>query len=77
MEQNTLKWADFMSIGFSSTPAGRRYQQLQHQVESLQDDLYRMETQKDDFRIKVELQEKELLELQQKVQYWLEYLFNH
>ena len=59
-----------MSIGFCSTPAGRRYQQLQHQVESLQDDLYRMETQKDDFRIKVELQEKELLELQQKVQCW-------
>ena len=56
---------------YSSTPAGRRYQQLQHQVESLQDDLYRMETQKDDFRIKVELQEKELLELQQKVQYCL------
>lgn len=40
---------------------------MQHQVESLQDDLFRMETLKDDFRIKVELQEKEMLELQQKV----------
>ena len=26
-----------------STPAGRRYQQLQNQVEQLQDDLYRVE----------------------------------
>jgi len=49
-----------------STPAGRRFHQLQNQVENLQDELYRLEAGRDDFRIKVELQEKEILDLQQK-----------
>ena len=56
-----------MYVIFCSTPAGRRYQQLQNQVETLQDDLFRIEAQKDDLRIKVELQEKEILDLHAKV----------
>ncbi|XP_077981003.1 protein Hook homolog 3-like isoform X2 [Glandiceps talaboti] len=49
-----------------STPAGRRYQQLQSQIEQLQEENYRLESQREDFRIKAEVQEKELVDLSQK-----------
>ncbi|XP_070564437.1 protein Hook homolog 3-like isoform X1 [Ptychodera flava] len=49
-----------------STLAGRRYQQLQTQIEQLQEENYRLESQREDFRIKAEVQEKELIELSQK-----------
>ncbi|CAH1774314.1 unnamed protein product [Owenia fusiformis] len=54
------------SLDDPSTPAGRRYHQLQIQVENQQEELFRMEAARDDYRIKVELQEKEILDLQQK-----------
>lgn len=50
----------------TSTPAGRRYQQLQSQVEQLQEEVFRIEAARDDFRIKVELQEKEMSDLHAK-----------
>ncbi|KAK2168518.1 hypothetical protein LSH36_16g06021 [Paralvinella palmiformis] len=49
-----------------STPAGRRFQQLQTQVEQQQEELYRLESARDDLKIRVDIQEKELCELQQK-----------
>lgn len=49
---------------FSSSHAGRRFQQLNSQIEQLQDDLFKVEATKDDLRIKVELQEKVISELQ-------------
>jgi len=42
------------SLEDPSTPAGRRYQQLQTQVEQLQEELYRLEAARDDYRIKNE-----------------------
>ncbi|KAI0231339.1 Hook-like protein 3 [Lamellibrachia satsuma] len=48
------------------SPAGRKHQQLQHQIEQLQEELDRSEGGREDLRIKVELQEKEIVELQQK-----------
>ncbi|XP_064605295.1 LOW QUALITY PROTEIN: protein Hook homolog 3-like [Liolophura sinensis] len=50
-----------------STPAGRRYQQLQTQVEQQQEELYRLEAGKEDYRAKCEILEKKTTELQQKV----------
>ena len=49
-----------------STLAGRRYQQLQNQVEQLHEELERLEAGKDDLRIKIELQQKEIVDLKQK-----------
>ncbi|XP_064625842.1 protein Hook homolog 3-like [Lineus longissimus] len=49
-----------------STPSGRRYQQLQSQVEKLQEEMYRIEVARDDYQVKVEVQEKEIVELQLK-----------
>lgn len=54
------------NMEFSSSHAGRRFQQLQSQIEQLQDDLFKVEATKDDLRIKLELQEKVISELQQR-----------
>lgn len=43
-----------------------RYSGLRKQVDGLKDELFKMETSRDDFRLKVELLEKEVLELQSK-----------
>ncbi|KAK2189347.1 hypothetical protein NP493_109g07060 [Ridgeia piscesae] len=51
---------------YITSPAGRKHQQLQHQIEQLQEELDRSDAGKEDLRIKVELQEKEISELQQK-----------
>ncbi|XP_013415210.1 protein Hook homolog 3 isoform X2 [Lingula anatina] len=50
----------------TSTPAGRRFQNLQNQVEQLQEELFRAETVRDDHKIKIELLEKELQDQKQK-----------
>ncbi|KAL6267663.1 hypothetical protein P5V15_000738 [Pogonomyrmex californicus] len=41
-----------------------KYSGLRKQVETLKDELFKMETSRDDYRLKVELLEKEVLELQ-------------
>ncbi|XP_054590421.2 protein Hook homolog 1 [Nothobranchius furzeri] len=47
-----------------STPSGRKYSQLQQQLESLQEENFRLEAAKDDYRIHCEELEKQLIELQ-------------
>ncbi|CAH1243525.1 protein Hook homolog isoform X1 [Branchiostoma lanceolatum] len=47
----------------ASTPAGRRYIQLTHQVEQLQEETYRLESGRDEYRLKCEEMEKEILDL--------------
>uniref|UniRef100_A0A1E1XGN5 Protein hook n=1 Tax=Amblyomma aureolatum TaxID=187763 RepID=A0A1E1XGN5_9ACAR len=49
-----------------STPAGRRYQQSQQRIDALQAEVFKLETARDELRIKVEFQEKEILNLQEK-----------
>ncbi|CAL1545552.1 unnamed protein product [Lymnaea stagnalis] len=50
----------------TSTPAGKRVAQLQHQIECLQEELYRLESGKDDYRIKYEVLNKDYTELKEK-----------
>uniref|UniRef100_A0A673G6S9 Protein Hook homolog 1 n=1 Tax=Sinocyclocheilus rhinocerous TaxID=307959 RepID=A0A673G6S9_9TELE len=47
-----------------STPSGRKHSQLQLQLEQLQEENFRLETAKDDYRIHCEELEKQLVELQ-------------
>ncbi|ESO12947.1 hypothetical protein HELRODRAFT_62008, partial [Helobdella robusta] len=50
----------------ASTPLGRRFQQLQKQADQLQDELFKSEAMKDDYKIKCEILEKDLLLMQNK-----------
>uniref|UniRef100_A0A3P8STD6 Hook microtubule-tethering protein 1 n=1 Tax=Amphiprion percula TaxID=161767 RepID=A0A3P8STD6_AMPPE len=47
-----------------STPSGRKHNQLQQQLESLQEENFRLEAAKDDYRIHCEELEKQLIEVQ-------------
>ncbi|KAM6921072.1 protein Hook homolog 1 [Xenentodon cancila] len=47
-----------------STPSGRKHSQLQQQLETLQEENFRLEAAKDDYRIHCEQLEKQLIELQ-------------
>uniref|UniRef100_A0A8C6LT08 Protein Hook homolog 3 n=1 Tax=Nothobranchius furzeri TaxID=105023 RepID=A0A8C6LT08_NOTFU len=51
------------SIEDINSPAGRRHLQLQTQVEQLQEETFRLEAAKDDYRIRCEELEKELLDV--------------
>ncbi|XP_051907207.1 protein Hook homolog 3 isoform X3 [Hippocampus zosterae] len=51
------------SIEDINSPAGRRHLQLQTQLEQLQEETFRLEASKDDYRIRCEELEKELLEV--------------
>ncbi|XP_049319423.1 protein Hook homolog 3 isoform X1 [Astyanax mexicanus] len=51
------------SIEDLNSPAGRRHFQLQTQLEQLQEETFRLEAAKDDYRIRCEELEKELLEV--------------
>ncbi|XP_067295898.1 protein Hook homolog 3 [Pseudorasbora parva] len=51
------------SIEDLNSPAGRRHMQLQTQLEQLQEESFRLEAAKDDYRIRCEELEKELLEV--------------
>lgn len=51
------------SIEDLNSPAGRRHLQLQTQLEQLQEETFRLEAAKDDYRIRCEELEKELTEL--------------
>ncbi|XP_076867484.1 protein Hook homolog 3 isoform X2 [Brachyhypopomus gauderio] len=51
------------SIEDLNSPAGRRYLQLQTQLEQLQEETFRLEAAKDDYRIRCEELEKELIEV--------------
>ncbi|XP_078393217.1 protein Hook homolog 3 isoform X6 [Cetorhinus maximus] len=53
------------SIEDPNSPAGRRHLQLQTQLEQLQEETFRLEAAKDDYRIRCEELEKEVLELRQ------------
>lgn len=50
-----------------STPVGRKHDHLQDTVDQLQEELFRMESQKDDYKIKADLLERELQDVLQKV----------
>lgn len=47
-----------------STPSGRKHNQLQQQLETLQEENFRLEAAKDDYRIHCEELEKQLIEVQ-------------
>ncbi|XP_023260238.1 protein Hook homolog 1 isoform X1 [Seriola lalandi dorsalis] len=47
-----------------STPSGRKHSQLQQQLETLQEENFRLEAAKDDYRIHCEELEKQLIEVQ-------------
>ncbi|WAR24652.1 HOOK3-like protein [Mya arenaria] len=47
-----------------TSPTGKRFQQVQHQLEQCQEENYKLETAKDDFRIKIEVLQKEVNDLQ-------------
>ncbi|GIY82918.1 protein Hook homolog 3 [Caerostris darwini] len=49
-----------------STLAGKRFQQMTQKLELMQDELFKLETGRDELKTKVENQMKEILELQQK-----------
>uniref|UniRef100_A0A3Q3XL51 Protein Hook homolog 3 n=1 Tax=Mola mola TaxID=94237 RepID=A0A3Q3XL51_MOLML len=51
------------SIEDVNSPAGRRHLQLQTQLEQLQEETFRLEASKDDYRIRCEEIEKELLDV--------------
>ncbi|CAG5867311.1 protein Hook homolog 3 isoform 2-T2 [Menidia menidia] len=51
------------SIEDINSPAGRRHLQLQTQLEQLQEETFRLEASKDDFRIRCEELEKELVDV--------------
>ncbi|KAI1904881.1 hypothetical protein AGOR_G00010230 [Albula goreensis] len=51
------------SIEDLNSPAGRRHLQLQAQLEQLQEETFRLEASKDDYRIRCEELEKEIVEL--------------
>ncbi|NXG39490.1 HOOK3 protein, partial [Dromaius novaehollandiae] len=53
------------SIEDPNSPAGRRHLQLQTQLEHLQEETFRLEAAKDDYRIRCEELEKEMAELRQ------------
>ncbi|XP_005092023.1 protein Hook homolog 3 [Aplysia californica] len=54
------------SIDDPSTPAGKRCAQLQHQIETLQEEIFKIESGRDDYRIKYEVLNKDLKELKDK-----------
>ncbi|KAL6107461.1 hook1 [Pungitius sinensis] len=47
-----------------STPSGRKHSQLQQQLEAMQEENFRLEAAKDDYRIHCEELEKQLIEIQ-------------
>ncbi|GBM65840.1 Protein Hook [Araneus ventricosus] len=49
-----------------STLAGKRFQQMTQKLELMQDELFKLETGRDELKLKVENQLREILELQQK-----------
>ncbi|XP_054720909.1 protein Hook homolog 3-like [Uloborus diversus] len=54
------------SLEDPSTFAGKRFQQMQQKMELLQDELFKIETGRDELKSKVESQQKEIIDLQQK-----------
>ncbi|KAM6111510.1 LOW QUALITY PROTEIN: protein Hook homolog 3-like [Phoenicopterus ruber ruber] len=56
------------SIEDPNSPAGRRHLQLQTQLEHLQEETFRLEAAKDDYRIRCEELEKEIAELRQQTE---------
>lgn len=51
---------------FPSTPAGKRYQQLLQQVEKLQEENFKIDAGRDDYRIKLDIMTKEFNDIKQK-----------
>ncbi|XP_069694315.1 protein Hook homolog 3-like [Periplaneta americana] len=45
-----------------------RYKETRKQLDALKEEMFKIETSRDDYRVKVEMQEKELLELQSKLE---------
>ncbi|XP_009468890.1 PREDICTED: LOW QUALITY PROTEIN: protein Hook homolog 3 [Nipponia nippon] len=56
------------SIEDPNSPAGRRHLQLQTQLEQLQEETFRLEAAKDDYRIRCEELEREIAELRQQTE---------
>jgi len=54
------------SMDDPSSPAGKRIAQLQSQIEGLQEEIYKLESGRDDYRIKYEVLNKDLNEMRDK-----------
>ncbi|XP_038075290.1 protein Hook homolog 3-like isoform X2 [Patiria miniata] len=54
------------SVDDPSTPAGRRHQHLQQTVEEYQEENFRLENIRDDLQIRIDMLEREVLEISQK-----------
>lgn len=57
---------EFENPEVSGAPSSIKYSGLRKQVEALKDEMFKLETSRDDYRLKVELLEKEVSELQAK-----------
>ncbi|XP_063219219.1 protein Hook homolog isoform X2 [Bacillus rossius redtenbacheri] len=64
--QDKLK--EFETLEDSSVGSGHRFKEMRKQNDTLKEEMFKIETARDDFRLKVELQEKEILELQAKLE---------
>nr|CAD7587699.1 unnamed protein product [Timema genevievae] len=70
MENKKLvaRMQEFETIDDLSAGAGHRYKEMRKQNDTLKEEMFKIETSRDDYRLKVEIQEKEILELQSKVE---------
>ncbi|CAG2053486.1 unnamed protein product [Timema podura] len=70
MENKKLvaRMQEFETIDDLSAGAGHRYKEMRKQNDTLKEEMFKIETSRDDYRLKVEIQEKEILELQSKLE---------
>ncbi|XP_066996837.1 protein Hook homolog 3 [Anabrus simplex] len=59
---------EFENLEDPASGTGHRYKELRKQVDVLKEELFKIETSRDDYRVKMEIQEKELLDLQSKME---------
>lgn len=60
--------SEFEGLEDPGTGTVHRYKETRKQLEALKEEVFKVETSRDDYRMKVEMQEKELLELQAKLE---------
>ncbi|KDR07771.1 Hook-like protein 3 [Zootermopsis nevadensis] len=58
----------FETLEDPGTGTVHRYKETRKQLDALKEEMFKVETTRDDYRMKVEMQEKELLELQSKLE---------
>lgn len=60
--------SQFEGLEEPGTGTIHRYKETRKQLDALKEEMFKVETSRDDYRMKVEMQEKELLELQSKLE---------